>query len=291
MTKLNVLITGATAGIGRHLAIALAADGHRVFATGRKRTALLQLLDEANESSLDMEVLELDVCDRQSIDLALRMVRERTGGHGIDVLINNAGYGQAGALLELTDSTLRDQFEVNVFGLMAVTRAFAPDMVERKRGTVINVSSTGGRFTFPFMGAYHASKYAVEALSDALRMELAPFGVRVAIIEPGPVESSFADRTMTSLPAPAGSKYEAAYARADALRGVSDRFAVGPEMVASAVKHAIEARRPRARYLVPACRFQLMLMLMALLPTRLIDMLLRRAAGLSSGVSTGLRPV
>jgi short-subunit dehydrogenase len=275
-----VLITGATAGIGRHLALALAALGHRVVATGRKKEALLELAEEARSRGLELDVLLLDVTDPSSIDLAARTVGQLTGGHGVDVLINNAGYGQAGALLELSDAVLREQFEVNVFGLMSVTRAFVPGMVERRSGTVINISSTGGRFTFPFFGAYHASKYAVEALSDALRMELATFGVRVAIIEPGPVESSFADRTMTSLPSGERTRYPSAYARADALRGVSDRFSVGPELVARAVVDAMESMRPRARYLVPSCRFRMLFMMLALLPTRLIDALFRRAAGL-----------
>jgi short-subunit dehydrogenase len=275
-----ILITGATAGIGRHLALALAALGHRVFATGRKKEALEALAVEARGQSFDLEVLLLDVTDPSSIDVAARSVLHLTGGRGVDVLINNAGYGQAGALLELSDQSLRDQFEVNVFGLMAVTRAFVPPMVERRGGTVINISSTGGRFTFPFFGAYHASKYAVEALSDALRMELSPFGVRVAIIEPGPVESSFADRTMTSLPSDERTKYPSTYAKAAALRGMSDRFSVGPELVAKAVVDAITSSRPRARYLVPSCRFHMLFMMLAVLPTRLIDALFRRAAGL-----------
>ena len=277
-----MLITGATAGIGRHLALDLAARGHRVFATGRRQDALDTLEAEAKEKGLPLEALPLDVTDGLSIAGAARELRERTGGHGADVLINNAGYGQAGALLELEDTILREQFDVNVFGLMAVTRALVPDMVERRHGTVINVSSTGGRFTFPFFGAYHASKYAVEALSDALRMELAPFGVRVAIIEPGPVESSFADRAVTSLPSGDRSRYPTAYARAESLRGLSDRFAVGPELVARAVDRAIRSARPRARYVVPSCRFELLFFVLALLPTRIIDALFSRAAGLST---------
>src|SRR5687768_11745094 len=217
----------------------------------------------------------LDVTDPLSIARAASEVES------IDVLINNAGYGQPGALLELDDTALRRQFDVNVFGLMAVTRAFAPKMVEKKRGTIINISSTGGRFTFPFFGAYHASKYAVEALSDALRMELAPFGVRVVVIEPGPVHSEFAERAMTSLPAADRSRYRAAYARAETIRKSSDRLAVGPEQVAFAVQRAIRSSCPRARYMVPSLRFELLFMLLAVLPTSLIDFVFRRVMGLS----------
>ncbi len=278
----TVLITGATAGIGRHLALDLARRGHRVFATGRRAEALAALEAEANDQGIALETFALDVTDPLSIASAAAEVNARTEGRGVDVLVNNAGYGQAGALLELHDSTLRAQFDVNVFGLMSVTRAFVPAMVDKRHGTIINVSSAGGRFTFPFFGAYHASKYAVEAMSDALRMELAPFGVRVVIIEPGPVESSFADRTMTSLPPKDGSRYEEVYTRADTLRGVSDRFAVGPNLVARTVQRAITTRSPRARYLVPSCRFELLFMMLAFVPTWLMDAIFRRAAGLPS---------
>jgi short-subunit dehydrogenase len=271
----TVLITGATRGIGRYLALDLAKSGFHVIATGRDRAALSTLAAEAN-----VDTVLLDVADRDSIALAVEAVMARTSGRGVDVLINNAGYGQAGPLLELDDDLLREQFEVNVFGLMAVTRAFVPQMLERKSGVVINVSSTGGRITFPFFGAYHASKYALEAMSDALRMELAPFGVRVVVIEPGPVESGFADRSLASLP-PASPRYRAAYARADALRAVADRFAVGPELVARAVRRAIRSRLPRARYVVPPLRFEILFLLQAFLPTCLIDAFFRRAAGLS----------
>jgi short-subunit dehydrogenase len=275
----TILITGATAGIGRHLALDLAARGHRVIATGRNAEALTALQAVAVAQGLAIRVQSLDVTDSGSISAAHAAVLEETGGHGVDVLINNAGYGQTGPLLELDDTTLRKQFDTNVFGLMAVTRAFAPEMVLRGDGCVINVSSTAGRITFPFFGAYHASKYAVEALSDALRMELSPFGVRVVLVEPGPVRSSFADRAMASLPTPAETRYASAYARADQLRATSDRHAVDPEEVARVVRRAIAARRPRARYLVPAW-FELLFALAKLVPTRWLDRLFQRSFGI-----------
>ena len=185
----TVLVTGATAGIGRHVALDLASRGHRVFATGRNAQALASLAAEATSRGLELSAVVLDVTSAQSIADAAAAVRAQTGGHGVDILVNNAGYGQGGPLLELSDATLRDQFDTNVFGLMAVTRAFVPEMLARGRGWILNVSSVGGRVTFPFFGAYHASKYALEALSDALRAELRGFGVHVAIIEPGPIES------------------------------------------------------------------------------------------------------
>jgi len=281
-TMSTVLITGATTGIGRHLALDLARHGHQVIATGRKLALLEGLAAEAKADGKTIEIIPLDVTDNENIAAAVRAVDALTSGAGLDVLINNAGYGQAGALLEVTEAELRQQFETNVFGLMAVTRAFVPRMVERGRGHVLNVSSAGGRFTAPFFGAYHASKYALEAMSDALRMELAPFGVRVVLIEPGPVHSKFTDRTMASLPQAPGSRYAEVYARADAIRAQSDRAAVGPERVASVVRRAIDSRRPRARYLVPGFRLELMFAAMAVTPTALIDAVFSSVFGLSA---------
>jgi len=196
----TVVVTGATAGIGRHVALDLAQRGHRVFATGRNEAALEKLEMEATARGTTLGTVMLDVTDAKSIADAASVIRRETGGRGIDVLVNNAGYGQGGPVIELTDEVLRQQFETNVFGLMAVTRAFAPEMIARGKGWIINVSSIGGRVTFPFFGAYHASKYAVEALSDAMRAELHSFGVRVVLVEPGPIQSEFSERAFTSLP-------------------------------------------------------------------------------------------
>jgi short-subunit dehydrogenase len=286
----TILITGATAGIGRHLALDLAARGHRVIATGRNAEALAALEVAASKQNLQILPRALDVTDAASIAAARAAVLDWTAGRGVDVLINNAGYGQTGPLLELDDATLRRQFDTNVFGLMAVTRAFAPEMVARGDGCVINVSSTSGRITFPFFGAYSASKYALEALSDALRMELQPFGVRVVLVEPGPVRSSFADRAIAALPPHAGTRYASAYARAGALHASTDRHAVEPESVARVVRKAIASRRPRARYLVPAW-FELLFALARLVPTRWLDHLFRRAFDLEASPPVPTKPI
>jgi short-subunit dehydrogenase len=276
----TILITGATAGIGRHLALDLAARGHRVIASGRNAKALAALQTAAGGQNL--QTLPLDVNDAASVAGAHAAVLAQTGGQGVDVLINNAGYGQTGPLLELDDAALRQQFDTNVFGLMAVTRAFAPEMIRRREGKVINIGSMAGRITFPFFGAYHASKYAVEALSDALRMELSPFGVHVVVVEPGPVRSSFADRAVAALPAHAKTRYAGAYARADRLRASTDRHAIDPERVTRVVREVIAARRPRARYVVPAW-LELAVALAAVIPTRWRDHLFRRSLGLQGG--------
>jgi NAD(P)-dependent dehydrogenase (short-subunit alcohol dehydrogenase family) len=276
----TVLVTGATAGIGRFVALDLAARGHRVFATGRNAIALASLASEAASHGHTLAVLELDVTSADSIRQAAAAVRDQTGGHGVDVIVNNAGYGQGGPLLEVSDATLREQFDTNVFGLMAVTRAFVPEMLARGRGWIVNVSSVGGRVTFPFFGAYHASKYALEALSDALRAELRSFGVHVALVEPGPIRSQFSERAFGSLPATQeASPYATSYARAGGIRSASDRASFGPEHVARAVQKAIGSRWPRARYVAPWF-LAIPLAFLPLVPTWLTDALFRRVFGL-----------
>jgi short-subunit dehydrogenase len=279
----TVLVTGATAGIGRYLALDLATRGHRVFATGRNAEALSVLAAEAVSKGLKLSAVALDVTSAQSIAGAAAVVRAQTGGHGVDVIVNNAGYGQGGPLLEVSDATLREQFDTNFFGLMAVTRAFVPEMLARGRGWILNVSSVGGRVTFPFFGAYHASKYALEALSDALRAELRGFGVHVALIEPGPIESRFSERAFGSLPAEQdASPYAASYALAGGIRSVTDRTSFGPHHVARAVRQAIGSRWPRARYVAPWF-LAIPLALLPLVPTWLLDAVFRRVFGLQRG--------
>jgi short-subunit dehydrogenase len=286
----TILITGATAGIGRHAALYLAGKGHRVIATGRSEDALARLRTE--NGHLHLEAVRLDVTDAASIEAAVREVARLTDGRGIDALVNNAGYGQAGPLAELDEATLRAQFETNVFGLMNVTRAFLPQLIARGGGRVVNVSSIGGRVTFPMFGAYHASKYAVEAISDALRNELRPFGVHVVLIEPGPIRSEFGDRAFATAQRAIGaeSRYAPLAAKADELKTLSDRQAVGPEATSRALERAVTAHRPRARYVVPFSSW-LMLAALRLLPTRASDAIMRRMMGLTPrGLGLARRP-
>lgn len=273
----TILITGATAGIGRHAALHLAARGHRVIATGRRVDALAELAAEATTRGLAIETLALDVTDSTSIANAVSVVAGLTSGRGLDALVNNAGYGQFGALEELSDADVRRQFETNVFGLLSMTRAFMPAMRARGAGRIVNVSSVGGRVTFPLVGAYHATKYAVEALSDTLRMELRGFGVGVAIIEPGPIQSEFADRAKNSVAAyrdPA-SPYAAMLARGDGIMAFGDRYAKGPLVISKAIAHAIESRFPRRRYVAPFSS-RILLAVMTMLPSFVSDWLIAR---------------
>jgi NAD(P)-dependent dehydrogenase (short-subunit alcohol dehydrogenase family) len=282
MVQRTVLITGATSGIGRHAALHLARRGHRVFATGRNAGLLESLTAEAAKEKLPLVAFEMDVTSAPSIAEARARILSETKGAGVDVLVNNAGYGLWAPLSEVTDGDLRKQFETNVFGLMAVTRAFIPEMRERGRGRILNVSSVGGRVTFPFGGAYHATKYAVESMSDALRLELHPFGVDVSLIEPGMINTNFTAQTVSNLAAyrTEDSPYAAALADADALTAKAERIGVDPTCISEAIAHATEARRPRTRYVAPF-RSYFAILFMKLLPTRWVDAMLRSFAGLT----------
>jgi short-subunit dehydrogenase len=275
----TILITGATAGIGRHAALYLAERGHRVIATGRNEKALEALRSEGRA----VETVRLDVTNAASIAEAAAQVDRLTEGRGIDVLINNAGYGLAGAMEEITDEDLRAQFETNVFGLMSVTRAFLPAMRRRGSGRILNVSSVGGRVTFPLFGPYHATKYAVEALSDALRMELRPFGIKVVLIEPGPIKTEFSQRSydLVSRYDKPSSPYASVYARAGEIKQLADKQSVSPEKVSRVMERAIRRRNPRARYVTPFTS-RLMLGTLLRLPTGFRDWLMTKVVGLTT---------
>jgi len=280
MTTQTILITGATSGIGRAAALYLAQRGHRVFATGRSESALESLRQEAG--GLDLDTIALDVTDRSSIDAARAHVSLATEGRGIDVLVNNAGYGHVGPIEHVTDAEIRHQFETNVFGLLAVTRAFLPGMRRRGRGLVINVSSIGGRLTTPFMGAYHASKYAVEALSDAMRIELSPFGVRVVLVEPGVINTRFGVRSATIAQryAGQGTAYESLLHRVEEVRVQYESIGREPLVIARLMDRIVRARRPRARYVAPF-HGKVAVALAAIVPAWLWDAVMRAGIGLS----------
>jgi len=279
MRAKTILITGATAGIGRFAALHLLRRGHRVLASGRNAAALAALKTEAG--ALPFETLLLDVTDAASIAAASDEVQRLTDGRGLDVLVNNAGYGLSGPLEGLTDAALKAQFDTNVFGLLAVTRAFLPAMRARGEGRVLNVASVLGHMSLPFLGAYCATKYALEALTDALRLELAPFGIQAVLIEPGTIRSEFEERTLSSLaPFRAGSPYAPFIDGFEREARLFYKIAGRPEQVAREIERATDARWPRARYRTPLT-WRIALALFRAMPTRVADRMLRLFGGLN----------
>jgi len=259
----------------------MAKRGYRVFASGRRADALDALRAEADDDNLSTVLL--DVADPASITAAAEEIDSLTDGYGLDVLINNAGYGTVGPMEEMTPEDMQAQFETNVFGLLRVTQAFLPRMRERGSGRVVNISSVGGRITFPLFGAYNATKHAIESMSDAMRMELAPFGVEVVLIEPGAIATGFADRSAQEV-----SKYQrpdSPYAfvldRSDEIKDMADRYAVGPEHITKLIERAIATRRPRARYMGPF-GYRVLVALIRWLPASWGDWYLARMAGLTA---------
>lgn len=279
MSRLTVLITGATSGIGKHTAHHLQKKGHHVIGTGRNEKALAEL------RAAGIDAVVMDVTKDASVEAAKLEIDRLTKGHGVDVLVNNAGYGLWGPVEMLTDEDVRAQYETNVFGLLRVTKAFLPAMRARGRGRVVNVSSVGGRMTFPLGGIYNSTKYAVESISDALRMEVKQFGIEVSLVEPGYIKTEFTARTMefgSKYAEDQSSPYHETMKRFLAAGDGAERVAVGPGSVARAIEAAATSWWPRARYVAPFYNAMGPAM-MAMVPTFVTDWLMRRIAGLSRG--------
>lgn len=246
-----VLVTGCSTGMGRATATRLARHGWTVYATARRLDAIEDL------AASGCRLLRLDVCDEASMLVAVATVEEAEGAVG--VLVNNAGYGLEGAIEELPLAELRRQFETNLFGPVRLTQLVLPGMRRQRWGKVVNISSVGGRITVPGGGAYHASKHAVEALSDVLRFEVQGFGIDVVLIEPGAVASRWVEKSVSDIESridPTGpyAAFDRAVARRleSAHHGLLALAARSPEAVAMAVERAIVSPRPRPRYVVPA---------------------------------------
>ena len=274
-----VVVTGASAGIGRATCLELARRGCSVVAAARSAASLETLRDEVATTGGTVRPVVLDVRDPGSRQaLADRLAAD---GVQVDVLVNNAGVAVSGPLLEADLNGVRDLFETNTFGLLALTQLLARPMVQRRRGRVVNVSSTAGRFAGPMTGAYSASKFALEALSDALRLELVDLGVDVVIVEPGAVSTGFAERSVEQVQIDPGGPYAGLIPEVPRLVARSQAGAVSAERVAATIADAVLTPSPRARYVAPAGA-RAMVTLARLLPTRTMDGLLRRVGGLVS---------
>jgi len=242
-------ITGCSSGIGRELARLLAERGYAVVATARKPESLLALADEARAKKWKLVTAACDVTDEASCVAALMAAREVFGE--IRVLVNNAGYGVAGPIEAVSDEDAKAQFETNVFGAMRLVRMVAPDMRRLGWGRVVNVSSILGKTAAPYNGWYSASKFALEALSDAMRLELSRFGIHTVSILPGPVKTAFIENVVIpDLPPPLRPVYEKTIARMRGRRSTRRKFEVSAKHTARVILRAIEAKNPRPRYYV-----------------------------------------
>ena len=273
MTSRAVLITGCSTGIGRASAARLAAKGWPVYATARRLESIKDLADAG------CTVLPLDVCDEASMRSAVEEVEGREGA--VFGLVNNAGYGQEGTVEEVPMDDVRRQFETNVFGLSRLIQLALPGMRRQGAGRIVNVSSMGGKISIPGGGYYHATKHAVEAISDTLRFEVQRFGVHVSVIQPGTIKTSFGDTAVGSVdrlldPDSPYARFNSVLVERinDAYQGKLARFAAPPEAVAKVVEKALAARRPRTRYRVTVAA-RAMLTMRKVMPDRGWDLFLR----------------
>lgn len=272
-----VLITGCSSGIGYAAALGLREHGFRVFASARSPTDVARLAAEG------FEALPLDLDDSRSIRCAVESLLERSGGR-IYGLFNNAAWGQAGAVEDLRREVLRAQFETNLFGLLELTNLLIPVMREQREGRIVQNSSVLGLTVLPFRGAYCASKFALEGLSDTLRLELHGSGVHVSLIEPGPIESRFRANALRKFRENidlTGSRFQERYEgnlRRLEREGPAAPFTLPPQAVVAKLLHALSSPRPRARYYVTVPTYALGT-LRWLLPVRLMDRVLLKISG------------
>ena len=275
MQQKSVLITGCSSGIGRCLALGLHARGYRVFATVKQEKDITAL------RAAGLESLVLDLRSPDSIRAAVDEVLVKCDGQ-LYALINNGAYGQPGAVEDLTREALRLQFETNVFGTQDLTNRVLPVMRRQNKGRIIQISSLLGIVCLAYRGAYNASKFALEALSDTLRLELRGTNIHIALIEPGPITSRFRDNAYAAYKAninKAHSAHRAYYERVEKRLGGTKPlpFTLPPEAVLEKVIHALEARRPKLRYPV-TFPSHLFIWLRRLLPGRALDAVLARVS-------------
>jgi len=267
----TILITGCSSGIGLALALEFKKRGHTVFATARQAQALASL------TALGLIAVELDVTSQQSIDKATEQIRTQT--NRLDMLINNAGYGQFGAVLDTDSNALRRQFETNVIAPVALSRAFLPLLRTSSSACIANIGSISGVATTPFAGVYCASKAALHALSDAMRMELAPLGVRVVTVQPGGIASKFGDNAEHQIQFPQGSPYASISRFIQGRAKMSQVGATPAETFAqTVVNHLLDKNaNPVCRAGKQSTRLPL---LKLLLPTKTLDSKMRKLFGL-----------
>ncbi len=239
--KKTVLVTGASAGIGKATAMYLAQNGYHVYGAARRIEKMQDL------KNYGIKPIALDVTKDESVAACVEQIFQEAGS--IDVLVNNAGFGSEGAVEDVTMQDAKYQLEVNVFGAMRLTQLVLPKMRQNKYGKIVNISSVGGKIALPLGGWYHASKFAMEALSDSMRMEVKPFGIDVIVIEPGGIRSEWGDIALESLVRVSGNTaYKEMVKGAERGFKQTENKNSEPIVIAQLIKKAIEANKPKTRY-------------------------------------------
>ncbi len=262
----TVLVTGASAGIGKATAIFLAKCGYQVYGAARRMENMQDL------KAYGIKPVALDLTKDESIRTCVEQIFTEAGS--IDILVNNAGFGSEGAIEDLPIKDAKYQMEVNVFGAMRLTQLVLPNMRQKRSGKIVNVSSVGGKIALPLGGWYHASKFAIEALSDSMRMEVKPFGIDVIVIEPGGIKSEWGGIAMESLIRVSGnSAYKELVKGAEKSYKRTETNNSEPIVIAKLIRKAIEANQPKTRY-AGGSMAKLLLFLRSTLSDKLLDRLL-----------------
>ncbi len=268
------LITGASAGIGRETAKLFSANGIKVYAAARRMEKLEELKSE------NITPIYLDITEDDSVQSCVAEIIEKEGK--IDILVNNAGYGSYGSLEEVPISEAKRQFEVNVFGLARITQIVLPTMRKARSGKIVNISSMAGKISMPLGSWYHGTKHALEAMSDALRMEVGDFGIDVIIIEPGTINSEWDSIAYESMKkySSDGPYKKTAETMMKLFRSNYSEKAPGPELIADLILKAVNAKKPRTRYVAPF-NAKASILLRKLLSEDSFDRIFRRILGLT----------
>lgn len=284
LAKQVIVITGASTGIGAALARLLATQypGVRLVLAARSAEKLEAVATDCRDASAEVLTWPTDLAQIEQAQALAQAALDKF--ERVDALINNAGYGQMGPLELVPAAATRRQFEVNLLGPLALTQALIPSMREQGGGRIINISSLGGRLAFPFGGLYSGSKFALEGMSDALRMELEPFNIYVSVVEPGPVSTDFFDAVAVAVeqavPDPEGTPYRAAFAKLKDLEAQTSSRAWSSERVAEVIIRALRDRRPQPRYLAATGGGILLFLMTKLMPTRWVDRFWQRFYGI-----------
>lgn len=279
-----ILITGASAGIGAALALRLANDypAIRLVLAARRAEVLEAIATDCRKLGAEVLPLPTDLTQVEQVTTLVQKTMTQFGR--IDALVNNAGYGQMGPIELIPPESVQRQFQINLLGPLILTQQIIPILRAQGGGRIINISSLGGRLAFPFGGLYSGTKFALEGLSDALRMELEPFNIRVSVIDPGPVKTEFFDvaktRVEAAIAAPEDTPYRAAFARLEKLEEQVNQRIWTPDQVATVIIKALSDRHPKPRYVAATGGNFLLFVMTKILPTRFVDRFWQRFYGI-----------